>query len=201
MGILYWNIINTLILKTKEPTLYFSIPIKQGRQEKYDIMYSLPITYFRFNNYIIFKNNARDFLKSFIINIDGVEKIINIDSLPKNNIVIKYCDNKDKPFRNNNKMKHTPFIISNNMYKLPETNNLKFVKSEDDIRLELKNESYTHGGYNGITIFHNEIRTINNEFFKNKNNILDFKQNYERYLINDKNIKLEDEYKFMLKYV
>jgi len=44
-----------------------------GPSKDCDIMYSLPLSYFKFKKFMIIKNNNKNCLKSlnFIINIDG----------------------------------------------------------------------------------------------------------------------------------
>jgi len=209
MGLIYWNIINTLLQKTtNEPTLYFNM-IKyiingDGPKKECDIMYSIPITYFNFEKCIEFKNNNDNCLKSFIINIDNKkDEIIDLYNLPfsKENEIIRYTDNRDKPFNSNHRMSHTPFIIfKNKMYKLPDKDKdeLKFIKNGENIELKLKNENYKHVNYKGIATYHDEIRTIKDEIFKSEL-VLNFKTDYEKYL--NKNITKEDEYKFISKLI
>ena len=202
MGLLYWNIINTLLTKKQQPTLYFSIQNRTTNKHKtilkYCEMYAVPLNYF-INTYntdkIIFKNNTHDYLNSFKIVYNDVDKVINITSLPHTNKIIKYLDNKDKPFKNDRTMCHSPFIISGDkMYKLPDDDILIFDKQNG---LMLLKENYEHGNYNGITTYHKEIRTIKDKIFKS-DIILSFKTDYEKYL-NENGNKKEDEYKFMCK--
>ena len=206
MGLIYWNIINTLLQKpTNEPILYFNM-IKyiingDGPKKECDIMYSIPITYFNFEKCIEFKNNNDNCLKSFIICVDGKkDEIVDLYNLPisKTNEIIRYVDNKDKPYNSNHRMSHTPFIIfGSKMYKLPDKDDLKFVKNGENIEIKLKNENYKHVNYKGITTYHKEIRTIKDKIFKS-DIILSFKTDYEKYL-NENGNKKEDEYKFMCK--
>jgi len=191
MGLIYWNIINTLLQKsTNEPILYFNmtkyIINGEGPKKECDIMYSIPITYFKFENCIKFKSD-NNCLKSFIISVDNkIDEIIDLYNLPFTNEIIRYVDNKDYPFNSTHRKTHEPFIIyQNKMYKLSH-NSLTFIKDSKDIKIKSKMKFITH---------HKEIRTIKDELFKSKI-ILSFKTDYEQYLINDK-LQKEDEYKFI----
>jgi len=208
MGLLYWNIINTLLTKKQLPTLYFSVQVKKIKKNKnvlkYCELYAIPLNYFieTFKtDKIIFKNDNHDYLNNFKIVYNRITKVIKISSLPHTTKIIKYLDNKDKPFKNNINMCHSPFIISDNkMYKLPEDDILIFNKQNGLILLK---EKYKHAGYSGITIYHKEIRTIKDEYF-NSTTLLKFNEDYETYLNNildTVSITLKSEYEFSLKYV
>ena len=165
MGLLYLNIINTLLKSNNyDNSLIFSI----CSNVKYDVLYSISLErlfkYLNVKNSVVFKQPSCEFTKTFNVIVDGSEKTIRLAQLVNiSKEIIKFNDNKDLPIGNKKTMHHSPFIIYNNHnIKLPKSNILKF-----DMNCKLmeswevfKNTSEKHAGYNLITPCINELTTI-----------------------------------------
>jgi hypothetical protein len=195
MGILYLNLINTLLASQKyDKSLIFSIVSTNSthkhktQKEKnktpiyYDDLYYISLSdLFKFLNVksnIIFKQPRDEFIKTFDVIIDGEYKTIKTDSivhLAKH--IIKFADNKDLPINNTIQMHHSPFIIYNNHnIKLPNSLILNFDKECNLITkwetFETTNEK--HANYNLITPFISSLTPINLKSF-NKLSFKNFK--------------------------
>lgn len=196
MGLLYWNIINTLIKNDKyNNKLIFSVIGKD-----IDVMYSLPLEYF-IENYGVKKSisfeNGIDYLKEFKIIVDGKETYIKINSLPREEQIISYKDNKDTPLRNSEKMSHTPIlIIENKIIKLPEYDILKFDNNLNKLFTFDDLKQRKHGRYNLITNYTDKIRTIKD--IKNVEEMC-FDKKYQQHLTNNSNIDIE--YKYLCSFI
>lgn len=151
MGLLYLNIVNTLLSSQKyNNSLVFSIVSKTksksktktksktkkksensksliSSNSKYDNLCYISlidlIKYLNVKSNIIFKQPKDNFIETFNVIVDGQERIINISSIIcLSKHIIKFIDNRDLPINNNKRMHHSPFIIYNNY-------NIKFPKS------------------------------------------------------------------------
>ena len=175
MGILYLNIINTLLGSEKyNNSLVFSIvnhsKSKFSKKPKieYDDLYYISLSdLFKFLNVkdnIIFKQPTNKFIETFDIIIDGQNKTINTSSIIHlSKHIIKFIDNKDLPINNNKRMHHSPFIIYNNCnIKLPNSSMLSF-NSLGILQSNWENlKSETHVNYHLITPYIPSLSKITN---------------------------------------
>ena len=145
MGLLYLNIVNSLLLNHDSynhnkynESLIFSIIHKN-----YDSLYYISLTdlfnYLHLTNIITstqidhsisFINSKTDYLNEFIVMVGKISHTIKTSSLIETaSHIIDFVDNADFPINNTYRMHHTPFIIYNNCnIKLPENgdDSLKF---------------------------------------------------------------------------
>jgi hypothetical protein len=182
MGLLYFNIINTIIKsKSYNKCLFFSFPDNTNFDGLYYIQFDDLFKLLGVKEEITFISPSCNYINSFNISIDGgyVRNIETINLLSESKRLLQYCDNKDFPFYNKNRMKHSPFIIYNNVSIKFPTSRILTVDSSYKIHNFEKLKDYKHCNYNLITEYIKEIRT-----FKELKDISYSFKNFKKYLDN-----------------
>ena len=200
MGLIYWNIINTLIGGERfNNTFVFTVNNFGEDCKMYYCKLNDFIELFNIKHYITFKQPKTKFLTRFAIDVDGSEREIDICDFNQNGrkFIISYQDNRDTPLDNTTQMYHSPFLIMNQtIIKLPKNDILKFEIQNSKLKPTFKLDELKllkHGNYNVCTVFHPEIRTL-----IIYDCTLSFKSDYECFLT--KGITKKQEYEFSLKY-
>ena len=202
MGLIYWNILNTLIKNDDFNNKFvFSINHIDDVCEMYYCDLNDFIKLFNVKKSITFKQPKMQFIKKFGIKVDDFKPVdVEINKFNKLNrkLIIKYKDNLDKPMNNKTQMYHSPILIINQtIIKLPKNNILTFEIKNSMLVPTFEMEqlkTLKHVNYALCTTFHKEIRTLTT--FKC---ILSYDNNYEQYLTD--NTTKKDEYEFSLKFI